>query len=325
MLAIDDSRTALELISTVLSSKGHEVETATSGEEGLAKYIRFRPDIVTLDLAMPAMDGYETLASLKRLDKYANVLMLTAANHSSALQRCLQEGAIDFISKPFSASDILNAIDRTMESAKYCNHDAAAFFSQLNIKLQHAVRTAFSFGSSSSSSLSHLPSFSIKLKKVQTVRNLSDIQGKYGNAQELDYMPSKDHACFVTRMVGEKDGMVISLIKNRDLPLLFDTPDVLYDRGKAPDNVMEFFNMINMKVISELADSTHSKVDGRPVMFFSNLGRMSSLWSETARMWNRIELAVFDMSHAGSNNNNNDNKVIPLTLQLWCDGELFAR
>jgi two-component system, chemotaxis family, chemotaxis protein CheY len=302
VLAIDDSSTILELISTMLSTKGHEVETAKSGNDGLKKYSSFRPDVVTLDLSMPTMDGYETLSALKRLDKYANVIMLTAANHSAALQRCLREGAIDFVSKPFSASDIINAIDRAIGSPKYCNHDAAMFFSQVKNKLQNITRNSFSDDSS------------FELKSVQTVRDVSHTRGKHGDAQGTAYSPCEDDVIFITEITGEKDGMVMSLVKNGDLHILFDVGDA--DKGKVHDNVTEFFNMINMKVVSELANSIRSKVDGGPIMFFSNPHRMSNFWNETARMWTRIELGIFEINHAGN--------TIPLTIQIWCDGELFA-
>jgi len=301
VLAIDDSSTVLELISTALSSKGYEVATAKNGKEGLLKYQEFKPDIVTLDIAMPAMDGYETFASLKHLDNYVNVIMLTAANHSSALQRCLQEGAIDFISKPFSTSDLVNAIKRAMESRKYCNHDAAIFFSQLQNKLHHVARDSF------------FPDSSIELKSVQTVRNLEVDQGRYGAAQVQHYKPSEHDVCFITRITGEREGMVISLMEVGNLQHLFGARDSRED--KVPDKATEFFNMINIKVASVLADSTLSNINGEAVMPFVRPGTVANFWNETARMWNRIEMGIFEMNHAG--------KLVPLAIQMCYDGGLF--
>lgn len=302
MLAIDDSITALELISTVLSSRGHEVRTATSGKEGVTKYAEFRPDIVTLDLAMPGMDGYETLAALKRMDRYANVIMLTAANHSSALEHCLREGAIDFIAKPFTATDILNTMHRAINNPHYYNRDSAVFFSQLKDKLR------YSLGRSSSTD------WSIALKTVRTVSNVLT-QEPNSNVQGFDYAAREEDSCFITRITGEKDGMVMSVVKNKDLAILFDINKT--DKGMHADSVVEFFNMINMKVVSQLADSTRLKLDGCSTMFFSNPRRMSSLWSETARMWTRVEIGIFEIS--------NSRDSIPLIIQMLWDGELFTR
>lgn len=302
VLAIDDSPTVLELLSEVLSSRGYEVETAASGKEGLAKYATFKPEIVTLDLAMPSMDGYETLSSLKSMDKYANVIMLSAANHSSALQRCLSKGAIDFVSKPFGAIEILNAIQRAMKSHKYCRHDTATFFSRLEKKLEYV------------SSISLSRDASLELKSVQTVRDASANGKIHGESQSSHYQPCDDDICFVTRITGDKDGIIASLIKSRDLNPLFNTEYV--EGGKLPENVVEFFNMINMKVVSDLAESTHSNIDGQAVVSLMHPKRMTDFWYETARMWNRIELGLFEIDRA-------DYKI-PLTIQIWYDGELFA-
>ena len=301
VLAIDDSSTVLELVSATLSSRGYEVATSNNGKEGILKYQEFRPDIVTLDIAMPAMDGYETFASLKRLDNYVNVIMLTAANHSSALQRCLQEGAIDFISKPFGTSDLVNAIKRAMESRKYCNHDAATFFSQLQRKLRNVAKDSF------------FPDSSMELKSVQTIRNLEVDQGRYGAAQVQHYKPSEHDVCFITRITGEREGMVISLIEAGNLQHLFGARRSHED--KVPDKAMEFFNMINIKVASELADSTRSNINGEAVMPFVRPGTVGNFLNETRRMWNRIEMGIFEMNHAG--------KTVPLAIQMCYDGGLF--
>jgi CheY-like chemotaxis protein len=301
VLAIDDSSTVLELISTALSSRGYEVATAKSGKEGLVKYQEFKPDIVTLDIAMPTMDGYETFSALKRLDNYVNVIMLTAANHSSALERCLREGAINFISKPFSTSDLANAIRKAMESSKYCSHDAAVFFSHLQSKLRHVARDSF------------FPDSSIELKSVRTVRNLEVDEGRYGAAQVQQYTPSESDVCFITTITGEREGMVISTIGADDLQYLFG--DRNHGEDKVPDKAMEFFNMINIKVASELANSTRSNIDGGAVMSFVRPGTARNFWSEAERLWNRIEGSVFEMNHTG--------KTVQLETHLCFDGRLF--
>jgi two-component system chemotaxis response regulator CheY len=64
---------------------------------------------------MPEMDGHEVLRRLKSLDKYANVILVTASEHSSALKSCLEEGALDFVPKPFTQKELLNAIEGIRE------------------------------------------------------------------------------------------------------------------------------------------------------------------------------------------------------------------
>ena len=118
VLAIDDSPVVLSLIKDILSLEDYEVETASNGREGIEKYPRFMPDIVTLDVAMPGMDGCETLAALKDIDKNANVIMVTATDNSDALKDCLEKGIISVISKPFKPNDLLEAIGKAEELGK---------------------------------------------------------------------------------------------------------------------------------------------------------------------------------------------------------------
>ena len=118
VLAIDDSPVVLSLIKDILSLEDYEVETASNGREGIEKYPKFMPDIVTLDVAMPGMDGCETLAALKDIDKNANVIMVTATDNSDALKDCMDNGASSVLSKPFMPNDLLEAIGKATETSK---------------------------------------------------------------------------------------------------------------------------------------------------------------------------------------------------------------
>ena len=118
VLAIDDSPVILSLIKDVLSINNYQIETADNGREGIEKYRKFRPDVVTLDLAMPGMDGRETLMALKEIDEDANVLMLTAADNSLVITECLEKGAAGVVLKPFKPNDLLTAIGKVTKTGQ---------------------------------------------------------------------------------------------------------------------------------------------------------------------------------------------------------------
>ena len=112
ILAIDDSPDNLSLIKDILSLNEYSVETANNGREGIEKYPKFMPDIVTLDLSMPGMDGCETLAALRDIDEDARIIMITASDNSPALEDCLAKGIFSVVSKPFKPNDLLDAIEK---------------------------------------------------------------------------------------------------------------------------------------------------------------------------------------------------------------------
>ena len=101
MLVIDDSAANRKSISRLLeSARGIEViDRAADGEEGLKKAIALRPDVITLDLEMPKLDGYSFLRLLMAKAP-TPVIVLSSYNHSSDVFKALQLGAFDFVSKP---------------------------------------------------------------------------------------------------------------------------------------------------------------------------------------------------------------------------------
>jgi DNA-binding response OmpR family regulator len=106
ILIIDDSPPVREMLATVLRRGGHDVLTATGGEEGLELFRARTPDLVVLDLHMPGMDGWETLERLRAISDRP-VIMLTAAADERSRIRGLMRGADDYLVKPASAAELL--------------------------------------------------------------------------------------------------------------------------------------------------------------------------------------------------------------------------
>ena len=100
ILLVDDSRVARMMLRKMLPEGDYEVRQASSGAESLELYRERVPDLVFLDLTMPDMDGFETLAGLKEIDADANVVVVTADIQESASTRVMKLGAIGVVSKP---------------------------------------------------------------------------------------------------------------------------------------------------------------------------------------------------------------------------------
>ena len=113
VLIVDDSRTSRKILKGVLENGGFEViGEAENGEQGYLKYKELNPDLVTMDITMPTMDGIESLTLIKHVNPNAKVVMITAAGQKEKMILAIKSGAADFISKPYEGSDVLWVIDK---------------------------------------------------------------------------------------------------------------------------------------------------------------------------------------------------------------------
>lgn len=113
ILIVDDSRTSRKILRTLLEEAGHEiVAEAENGQDGVDKYKELKPDVTTLDITMPVMDGLEALKLIKEFDKSAKVIMVTAAGQQNKMVEAIKVGASEFVTKPFEKENILRLIDK---------------------------------------------------------------------------------------------------------------------------------------------------------------------------------------------------------------------
>ena len=111
VLVVDDSKTSRKMLTDVLTRMGLEViGEAVNGEEGFLKYKELRPDIVTMDITMPVMNGLESLLLIKHEDENAKVVMITAAGQKNNLMQAVKAGAEEFLTKPLEESEIRRVI-----------------------------------------------------------------------------------------------------------------------------------------------------------------------------------------------------------------------
>ena len=115
ILIVDDSRTSRKILRKILEDKGYTVVgEAVNGEEGYLKYQELKPDLVTLDITMPKMDGLEALRLIKKFDEEAKAIMITAAGQKEKMLLAIKSGAQDFIAKPYEASDVIKVIEKCL-------------------------------------------------------------------------------------------------------------------------------------------------------------------------------------------------------------------
>ena len=117
ILAVDDEPNILMSIEFILEMEGYEVHIARDGEEALEVAERVQPDLILLDVNMPRKDGYEICRILREREELAGtkVIMLTAMGQILEKKKGLEVGADEYVTKPFSADDLLQKIRAMIE------------------------------------------------------------------------------------------------------------------------------------------------------------------------------------------------------------------
>jgi two-component system KDP operon response regulator KdpE len=106
ILIVDDEPQITRVLRTSLQSNGHEVTVAQDGVDALEKFMKAQPDLVITDLAMPGMDGIELTKEIRQRSQVP-VIVLSVRSHDAAKIAALDEGADDYITKPFSIQELL--------------------------------------------------------------------------------------------------------------------------------------------------------------------------------------------------------------------------
>ncbi len=120
ILVVDDDPDIRGLTTTVLADAGYEVGSAGSGDQALRDVAERRYDLVLLDVNMPGMDGWETLRLIRADDALADlpVVMFTVKGELHDKVQGLQEGAADYVTKPFVVDHLLERVGRVLEGRR---------------------------------------------------------------------------------------------------------------------------------------------------------------------------------------------------------------
>jgi len=103
------------MVKDILEKNGYEVVgEAENGLVGVEQYKEKNPDIVTMDITMPEMNGIEATREIKKYNPNAKVIMCSAMGQQAMVMDAIKEGAIDFIVKPFNAERVLEALGKAL-------------------------------------------------------------------------------------------------------------------------------------------------------------------------------------------------------------------
>jgi two-component system chemotaxis response regulator CheY len=114
ILIVDDSSVIRRSIERYLRNQGIEAEfhSAGDGETAIDQVEEHRPHIMTLDITMPEMDGLECLEEVLKIDENLKVLIISALADTDTAVEALSRGAMDFVTKPFTAEELAEYIQR---------------------------------------------------------------------------------------------------------------------------------------------------------------------------------------------------------------------
>ena len=115
VLIVDDAAFMRMMIKDILEKNGYEiVGEAPNGAVAVEMYQKEKPDVVTMDITMPDVDGIEAVKRIKAIDPGAKIIMCSAMGQQSMVMDAIKSGARDFIVKPFQADRVLEAVQKVV-------------------------------------------------------------------------------------------------------------------------------------------------------------------------------------------------------------------
>ena len=121
ILIADDHPQGVELLEAYLSGAEYELQTAADGEETLRKVQEWQPDLILLDVMMPKISGFEVCKRLKSdpATRDIVILMITALDQSSDIDRAVEVGTNDYLTKPVNKTELLLRVKAALQSRRY--------------------------------------------------------------------------------------------------------------------------------------------------------------------------------------------------------------
>jgi len=115
ILIVDDAAFMRMMIKDILGKNGYQiVGEAENGAVAVEKYKELQPDLTTMDITMPEMDGITAVKEIKKTDPKANIIMCSAMGQQAMVIDAIQAGAKDFIVKPFQPDRVLEAVRKAL-------------------------------------------------------------------------------------------------------------------------------------------------------------------------------------------------------------------
>jgi two-component system chemotaxis response regulator CheY len=114
-LVVDDSSFQRTIVKETLSSWMNVIGTAENGIEAVEQYEFHKPDVVTMDIMMPEMNGIKALRVIKEISPNAVVVMVTSVSQKEKMRKAARHGADGYVTKPFDSKDLMDEIENAHE------------------------------------------------------------------------------------------------------------------------------------------------------------------------------------------------------------------
>ncbi len=115
VLIVDDAAFMRMMLKDILGKNGFEIiGEAENGKVGVDKFRELKPDLVTMDITMPELDGISAVKMIKQVDKNARIVMCSAMGQQAMVIDAIQAGARDFIVKPFQPERVIEAVQKAL-------------------------------------------------------------------------------------------------------------------------------------------------------------------------------------------------------------------
>jgi two-component system chemotaxis response regulator CheY len=119
VMIVDDSMIMTQKLSAMLRELGHQVvRVCKNGDDAVRDYPLVKPDLVTMDITMPGIDGIETMIAIMAKDPDARVVMVTSHGQEAMVLRAIEAGAIGYVLKPVVKERLWAIIERAIAHAK---------------------------------------------------------------------------------------------------------------------------------------------------------------------------------------------------------------
>jgi len=117
ILVVDDSPTELKLFVDAIGKNGHEIMTASNGDDAMKLAVSEKPDIMVLDVVMPGKDGFQVCRELKRDEETSSIkiIMVTSKNQKTDEYWGIKQGADLYIKKPFNPFELYRSIEKLLQ------------------------------------------------------------------------------------------------------------------------------------------------------------------------------------------------------------------
>ena len=115
MIADDSKAIRIALKDIILNGKHELVAEAADGAESVEKFVDLKPDVLLLDLVLPKKDGLTVLKEIKETNPNAKIIIISVVDNKQMIQDCISAGALAYVTKPFTADDVLKSISSAVK------------------------------------------------------------------------------------------------------------------------------------------------------------------------------------------------------------------